>query len=115
MLSVSPSVMQVLCRYDWPGNVRQLRNVIERAVVLARGSEIVEMDLPEELLAERSSVQDKKSRPVVSLREMEEVAVRAALAECSGNKSKTAKVLGLSRKALYKRLRDFGIMDPDSW
>ncbi|OHB25454.1 MAG: sigma-54-dependent Fis family transcriptional regulator [Desulfuromonadaceae bacterium GWC2_58_13] len=111
MLSVSLSAMKILRGYGWPGNVRQLRNVIERAVVLARGNEIVEMDLPEELFPTRSGIQENGGRSVVSLRKMEEAAVRAALAECSGNKSKAAKLLGLSRKAFYKRLKDFGIME----
>jgi DNA-binding NtrC family response regulator len=111
VLAISPSVMQTLVRYDWPGNVRQLRNVIERAVVLARGTELTEQDLSEDLLVPEVERAQNFLRPVVSLRQMEADAIRKAMETCAGNKSQVAKLLGCSRKALYKRLKDYGIMD----
>ncbi len=101
-LSVSDEVMKIFQEYQWPGNIRQLKNVVERAVVLAKKKEITVKDLPAEM---RSHLAKKKSPGrAETLREMEIHAVRRALRECGGNKSKAAKILGISRKALYKRL-----------
>jgi two-component system response regulator HydG len=107
VLALSANVMRLFQNYPWPGNVRQLRNVIERAVVLAKGREITEQELPEEFFIE------KKKKPAArspeTLKEMESHAVRDALEKCGGNKSRAARMLGMSRKALYKRLKDFRI------
>ncbi len=107
---VSEEVLEVLKEYQWPGNVRQLMNVIERAVVLARGESITLSDLPEEFhptvkapekMQAVSAVTEKKT-----LWEIELQAIREALQKCGGNKSKAARLLGISRKAFYKRLND---------
>jgi transcriptional regulator with PAS, ATPase and Fis domain len=106
-LQVSSEVMDILQHYEWPGNIRQLRNIIERAAVLARGKTITVRDLPDELRLHtvRKAREDSFVRP---LREMELEAVRAALLEVKGNKSRAAELLGISRKALYKRLKESG-------
>lgn len=101
-LTVSDEVMSIFQEYHWPGNIRQLRNIVERAVVLAKKNEIILKDLPKELRPQRGK---SESGPVETLREMEMQAVRKTLLECGGNKSKAAKALGISRKALYKRLK----------
>jgi two-component system response regulator HydG len=104
-LTVSNEVMRIFQGYHWPGNVRQLKNVIERAVVLAKGDAITVRDLSDELYAsngnESSSVIPRKT-----LKELEIQAIKEALEKCSGNKSKAAKMLGISRKAFYKRLNE---------
>jgi DNA-binding NtrC family response regulator len=100
----SPDVLSAFMEYHWPGNVRQLNNVVERAVVLSRNERIEFADLPREFqpfLENPKTVSTRKT-----LRELELQAVRDALRACKGNKSMTAKVLNISRKALYKRLRD---------
>jgi DNA-binding NtrC family response regulator len=103
-LTFSESVMRIFNDYDWPGNVRQLKNVVERAVVLAKKSTITEKELPRELL---SALRHKQPMcPFMTLRELENRAVIDTLNECSGNKSKAARILGISRKAFYKRLRE---------
>lgn len=105
MLTVSDHVMRLLFDYPWPGNIRQLRNIIERAVVLSKGDSITLADLPEEF-------RPLKEHPVVAvnqratLKEMELKAIKDALQQFNGNKSKAAKMLGISRKAFYKRLND---------
>lgn len=114
VLAVPPALMQILIRHDWPGNVRQLRNVIERAVVLARGSELTEQDLSEDLFARIVTPPPESHGAVVSFRQMEAEAICKALESCGGNKSQVAKLLGCSRKALYKRLKDYGITDTGS-
>jgi len=109
-VNVSEQVLEVFREYQWPGNVRQLMNVIERAVVLARGDSITLSDLPEEFnpigkapekIQTVSAVTERKT-----LWEIELQAIRESLQKCGGNKSKAAKMLGISRKAFYKRLND---------
>ncbi len=108
ILRLSPQVMRLFQGYSWPGNIRQLRNIMERAVVLAQGQEITEHELSEELT---SPAADRPARQASTetLKEMEARAIREALATCGGNKSRAARLLGFSRKALYKRLKDFDI------
>lgn len=104
LVTLSSEVMKTLQLYDWPGNVRQLRNVIERAFVLARGGQIGFRELPAEILALRK--QPGQNGSTRTLKELEIRVIRETLHKCRGNKSKTAKMLGISRKAFYKRLRE---------
>ncbi len=101
-VGASEEAMSALYEYPWPGNIRQLRNVIERAVVLASGENITPAELPKELCPKAGATQ--KTSPKTTLKEMELQAIKDALDQYNGNKSKVAKVLGISRKALYKRL-----------
>jgi len=104
VVTLSNEVMKTLQLYNWPGNIRQLKNIIERAFVLARGGQIGFRELPAEILAMRKQpVQNGSTR---TLKELEIHAIRETLHKCGGNKSKTAKMLGISRKAFYKRLRE---------
>jgi DNA-binding NtrC family response regulator len=103
-LGISEKVLQVFENYDWPGNVRQLRNVIERGVILASADTIALRDVPEELLSSRSV--PGPGNPLRTFKELETEALRFALQSCKGNKSKASKILGISRKAMYKRLRE---------
>ena len=103
-LEISPEVMNLFHAYSWPGNIRQLRNVIERATVLARGKVITVQELSDELRHFAKGVQQVQRGTVRPLRELEEEAIRSALLECRGNKSKVATMLGISRKTLYKKL-----------
>ncbi|MDA8172479.1 MAG: sigma-54 dependent transcriptional regulator [Nitrospiraceae bacterium] len=101
-LLIPADMMETLQRYSWPGNVRQLRNVIERAVVLAPGGAITAGQLPSEILyfKRRRGLADT----LKTLKELETMAVKKALTQCRGNKSKAAKALGISRKSFYKKL-----------
>jgi DNA-binding NtrC family response regulator len=104
MVTLSQEAMRTLQLYHWPGNVRQLKNVIERAFVLARGGQIGFRELPSEILSlRRQPAQNGSTR---TLKELEIQAIMETLHKCRGNKSKTAKMLGISRKAFYKRLRE---------
>jgi DNA-binding NtrC family response regulator len=104
VLTLSGDAMRALVNYGWPGNIRQLKNVIERTVVLARGRDVTRKDLAKEL---RTKTRDlpKGGR---TLRQIEMQAILDAMERCNGNKSKAARELGMSRKALYKRLNDAG-------
>jgi DNA-binding NtrC family response regulator len=101
-LTVSDEALEIFQNYNWPGNTRQLKNVIERAVVLAKGDLITLKELPEEF-----TLKGKTEPPLnKTLKDLETQAIKNALNECEGNKSKSAKMLGISRKAFYKRLKE---------
>jgi DNA-binding NtrC family response regulator len=111
---LSPEVIEAFERYDWPGNVRQLRNAVERAVVLAPGGTIALSDLPDEM--QRSAGEGAGSDPAIpvssvrmKVAEVERRAVEEALAECGGNQSRAARKLGMSRWALIRLMRKYGI------
>lgn len=108
MLEISNDALKALCQYSWPGNIRQLKNTIERTVVLARGKEIRCDDLPDQLC-----IREDQNLTITAngqtLKDLQESAIRESLARAEGNKSKAAKMLGISRKALYKKIRDFQI------
>lgn len=103
VLTVSDEVMAIFENHYWPGNIRQLKNVIERAVVVAKKDKITVNELSEDFFP-RASASPVYSRN--TLKEIELKAVKSALDECNGNKSKAAKMLGISRKAFYKRLKE---------
>jgi DNA-binding NtrC family response regulator len=100
----SEPALSALRRYSWPGNVRELNHVIERAVLMARGSAIEPADL--RLMASPQSPTDR--RPM-TLDEVELDAIRAALARHDGNVVAAAEELGMSRSALYRRMEKFGL------
>lgn len=104
VIGIADEVMRLFQEYPWPGNIRQLKNVIERAVVLVKGDTITPRELPEEFRPRRHR---ELSAPLRTLKQLEVHAVRETLSRCNGNKSKAARMLGISRKAFYKRLRDF--------
>jgi DNA-binding NtrC family response regulator len=83
--------------------VRELANVVERAVIVAEGAEVGAGDLPESVRAAVSSPRGRRARRP-TLAELEDEYIREVLAETRGNKSEAARVLGISRKNLYERL-----------
>jgi DNA-binding NtrC family response regulator len=100
---------QRLVDYDWPGNVRELENCVERAVALTRTNEIAVDSLPEKIRLHRSSrlvIDGDDPAELITLEEMERRYVRRVLSACGGNKTQAAKVLGIDRRSLYRRLDD---------
>lgn len=97
-LSVSDGVLELFATHDWPGNIRQLKHVLERAVVFAQESTIRVDDLPSDL---RSPGADAFGVDVPSPSGM---SISAALKEAGGNKAKAARLLGISRSTLYRKL-----------
>ena len=89
--------------YDFPGNVRELANVVERAVIVAEREELGAGDLPEAVRVTASSPRGRRARRP-TLAELEDEYIREVLADSRGNKSEAARVLGISRKNLYERL-----------
>lgn len=106
-VTVPEEAIRRLQGFRWPGNIRQLRNVIERAVVLTKTGEITGDMLPEGEMPERIAHDGGgPDASLQTLRQLEAHAVRHALHECNGNKSRAAKTLGISRKTFYKHLKD---------
>ena len=104
---ISPPAARLMMQYDWPGNVRELENCIERAASLCRLDHITIEDLPEKLLRYSSSqlmVDTSSPLELVTLAEMERRYVRRVLQAVDGNKSAAARVLGIDRRSLYRRL-----------
>ncbi len=102
-LAVHPEVLSRLQSFSWPGNVRQLENVVERAVALNTSGVFAVEDLPEELQASRSAPRSKEG-PWPTLDQMEEGYIREVLAAVDGNMSRAAEVLGIDRRTLYRKL-----------
>ncbi len=96
---------QALYRYDWPGNIRELQNCIESAVVMCSGKEISLEDLPPTI--SRFSGEGSISIPMgLSLDDAEKIIIKENLAFNNGNKTKTAEILGIERKTLAKKIGD---------
>lgn len=113
--SVSPESLALLEEYEFPGNVRELANTIERAVIVAASKRIEVSDLPE-AIREAVLLQRRREKPQ-SLAQVEADYVAETLAATDGNKTEAARILGISRKNLYERLarlrRDEGRRDKE--
>ena len=99
---LSPEARVVLKAYDYPGNARELANVIERAVIVANGKRVEAMDLPAGLSA-AVSARERKAKPQ-SLAEVEADYIAETLVATGGNKAECARILGISRKNLYEKI-----------
>ncbi len=105
--SIDPKARQALYAYDWPGNVRQLRNCIESAVVMTTGTVITLDELP-------PSIRDMDDLPAITIpvgstmADAEREIILQTLAAQNGNKSRTAEVLGIGRKTLHRKLDEYG-------
>ncbi|MFH1067672.1 MAG: sigma-54 dependent transcriptional regulator [bacterium] len=106
-LQLSQEAEQIFLHYDWPGNVRELRTAAEHGVVLARGDEITLKDLPPTL----NRFQPQTTAPVfrsLNLEETEKKIIAQALAKCGDNRTEAAKLLGISRRTLHRKLHEIG-------
>ena len=96
--------------YLWPGNVRELINAVKHGAVLSRGRPVEVRDLPEELTAPHGSMHDDDgSSPLVSLAEAERRHVLKVLEACGGQHIDAARVLGIGRTTLWRKLKDYGV------
>ncbi len=111
--AIASEAMDALLSYSWPGNVREVRNVIDRVVILARHHTIELKDLPPEILP--SGLSGKADTPFINclppegleLRHVEKELIKKTLAQFQGHRSRTAQALGISRKSLYERMHRF--------
>ncbi|WP_426756268.1 sigma-54 interaction domain-containing protein [Myxococcus sp. Y35] len=100
----SPGARRLLVEHAWPGNVRELRNVMEYAYVIGEGPVVREADLPPEFAEPRAPA--PQAPPTSRDVSLEPERVQAALAQAGGNRSEAARLLGVSRVTLWRRLRD---------
>lgn len=108
-LEISKEVMDILSRHSWPGNVRELENVIERAVALVQGSVIAPDDLPEYLNELSIETYRKNDSTIPTIEEQEKHYIKWVLRKCEGNKTKAAKIMGIDRVSLWRKMKRFKI------
>jgi DNA-binding NtrC family response regulator len=113
---IDKKALKALEDYSWPGNVRQLRNIIEKMVVLAAGEKLTIDDIPEEITA--SAACETVSAPIpptggaaagTTLAESEKAQILAAIAAHNGNKSRAAESLGISRRTMHRKLNGWNL------
>jgi len=105
---IDPKARLALYNYSWPGNVRQLRNTIESAVVLCKGSTVSLEDLPPNVRGETGG-DTVRIAVGASLADAEKEVIRSTLAREGGNKSRTADILGIGRKTLHRKIEEYGL------
>jgi PAS domain S-box-containing protein len=109
-IAIDPKAQALLHSYDWPGNVRELSNVLERSVAALDGSIILARDLPFYL---HRHIEDKSAVPAASIKRIhadaEIQAIGHALKQTRGNKAKAARILGIHRSLLYKKMAKYGM------
>ncbi len=103
--------LMLLARYSWPGNIRELENSIERAVILCLGEQITPKELPPQMLPEDYQT---VTAPMISpggltLKDMERETIRATLDQTDGNKSHAAKLLGIARQTLLNKIKEYNL------
>lgn len=109
---IEPDAMEILAKYEWPGNVRELKNYIARGVILSKNEKLTLENLPAAIISNVCASSDMKRKGATdrnftagrTILEMEKQLIQTTLAHCAGNKSQTARSLGISRKALYEKL-----------
>lgn len=114
---IEPDAMEALVAHHWPGNIRELKNYVERAVILSKTSKLSMEDFPSFVIPKNTAAGHfPDSKPILrlfedkySLQKVERELVRTTLEKYDGNKSLTAQHLGISRKTLYKKLADYAI------
>jgi len=110
----TPRALDLLMRYEWPGNVRELENIVERAVIMARGEMITPFEFPENL--KELDLELKEARINIaagrSLKEVEKEMILRTLEETGGNRTHAANILGISRRTLQLKLKEYGINPP---
>ncbi len=106
---VSDNGIKALLQYDWPGNVRELENALERACALSSSREIQLCDLPTHLSSAPSSiVQSPSGNGIVPIAEIEKQTILSAIGRVNGDKIKAARLLGIGKTTLYRKLKEYG-------
>ncbi len=106
---VSPEVMELFMRYDFPGNIRELENMIEHAFVLCRNSVITIEHLPQEVKTRGNHMSDKPSTEQPPLKEAEARIISDILRKHNGNRQEAARELGMDRTTLWRKMKKLGV------
>jgi DNA-binding NtrC family response regulator len=112
--AVSTRAMLALTEYDWPGNIRELENTIERAAALCRGSEIEVEDIVSHGISMGIPALTWSGGQFKTLTDIEKEYIKTVLRDQEGNKSRTATILGIDRKTLWAKIKKFGLEGRDS-
>ena len=105
--AVDPGYLDLLKRHAWRGNVRELRNVVERSMIMAEGTTLRVGDLPIEFQRENGS--DGNDAPPTSLDAIEKQHIAKILSYTGGNKTETARLLGIGVTTLYRKIDEYGL------
>jgi DNA-binding NtrC family response regulator len=108
-LTIDPALMDFLENFSWPGNVRQLRNVVENMVVLGRGDTLTLENLPASLELDPLLESGRIASGTTSLVALQRSAVEKALVECNGHRTRAAESLGISVRTLQRKLKAWGL------
>jgi DNA-binding NtrC family response regulator len=111
--TLSSEAIQLCQRYPWPGNVRQLRNMMERLVITCRKSVVEVRDLPDFLREHDQSTVTFTVRPGTPLAEVEKLLIRQTLTHVAASREQAAKALGISRRALQYKLKRYGLLNSE--
>jgi DNA-binding NtrC family response regulator len=108
---IDSDMIEILMNYDFPGNVRELENIIERGVALAGSNRIEVSQLPDDLRELQITTFRKKEGRIPSLEDQEEAYIQWVLKEVGGNKTTAAQVLGIDRVSLWRKLKKYGLQE----
>ena len=115
--NVSDDALKLMLAYDWPGNVRELQNSLERACALTSGPTIHAADLPTQIQNWRSQVESaaaaehaKAAHGILPIAEMEKCAILGAIEQLHGDKLEAARLLGIGKTTLYRKLKEYGAL-----
>jgi len=107
---LAPEAQAVFVAYDWPGNVRELINTLETMVVLARGETLGVEDIPAEIRPDDGSAAASTGIATgMSLQDAERILIQRTLEETGGNRQKTAEILGIGERTLYRKIKQYGL------
>ncbi|MHB8482902.1 MAG: sigma-54-dependent transcriptional regulator [Nitrospiria bacterium] len=109
--TVSTETMGLLADYSWPGNIRQLKNVIERLVIMVRDKTLLPVHLPVEIQEDAAKEKTMMIPLGKSLEEVEKEVIQKTLSEMTHHREKAAKILGISLRALHYKIKNYGIED----
>ncbi|MHC4497124.1 MAG: sigma 54-interacting transcriptional regulator, partial [Planctomycetota bacterium] len=109
---ITEAAQTALESYDWPGNIRQLRNCIRTMVVMCDRDQLDVQDIPPEITQQRQLIAGSRTvggLGAVSLDELEKQAIEETLAKTNGNREKTAKILGIGERTLYRKIKEYDL------
>ena len=110
---ISPHARKALFSYSWPGNIRELKNCMESAVVMAKGKTIEYDDLPSHIRGESEKEKSISLDLPITMEDAEKAIILETISFAGGNKTKAAEILGIGRKTLHRKLSEWKVADDD--
>jgi len=111
-LRLDKAALEILHQYSWPGNIRELQNVIERALILADGNEIRSQDLPGNMKPDHGAPLFQINNDLPTMTDLERLYIQNLLKRFTGHRGRVASTLGISERSLYRKLREYGLDKP---